>query len=98
MFLVGVFCVWWVRPADDPTASSQTIPDILATRMPGEVAHPRGSNVFTLRDGTATEESGYFERLKTDIEADGHRSASVTENELYPPPTKDELQNLRKVG
>ncbi|KAK5155212.1 peptide transporter ptr2 [Recurvomyces mirabilis] len=73
--------------------------DIIATRIPPEVANPHGRNSFALDDGIATPDPGYAKRASVvDVEAQGERSPGVVERETYPPPTEEEAKTLRKVA
>lgn len=72
--------------------------DIVATAIPGAVAHPHGKNAFALGDGEATHDISAAKRLSVDVEAIGDRSASVVSREDYPTPTPEEASTLRKVS
>ena len=81
--------------------AGETLNDIIATRIPTEVAHPHQQNPFGLKDGKATEvDAEYARRISTvgDVEKTGERSASVVEREMYPTPTEEEAKTLRKVA
>jgi hypothetical protein len=81
--------------------AGETLNDILATRVPTEVAHPHQKNPFGLKDGKATDvDPEYARRISTvgDVEKTGERTASVVEREMYPVPTEEEAKTLRKVA
>lgn len=79
-------------------AGNELTAEIIATRVPGEVANPHGKNSFALEDGHATEDPTYVQRIVADVEAAGDRTASVVERERYPPPTEEEASTLRKIA
>ena len=73
--------------------------DIIATRIPPEVANPHGRNSFALEDGIVTADPGYAKRASVvDVEAQGEHGPSLLEHEAYPPPTEEEASTLRKVA
>lgn len=90
------------RPHTLPSSSNESLtllPQVIASRVPKEVAHPHGPNSFGIDDGKATVEVDVVRRLSTvDIEHDGERTLSAVEREQYPVPTPEEAATLRKVA
>ncbi|KAK5113960.1 hypothetical protein LTR62_003083 [Meristemomyces frigidus] len=80
-------------------SGGEIIGDIIATRIPPQVAQPHGRNSFALDDGIASRDPGYAKRASVvDVEAGGERTASVVDREQYPSPTEEEASTLRKVA
>lgn len=80
-------------------SGGELINEIIATNIPGEVAHPHGKNSFALGDGRLSEDPYRAKRLSVvDVEAVGECTSSVVEREQYPVPTEEEARTLRKVA
>ena len=72
--------------------------DIVATGVPGTIAHPRVSTSEAVNRAHDGLKHGRLSTSTADVEAIGEKTASVIAAEQYPTPTEEESRSLRKVA
>lgn len=87
-------CIRLLRQTATQT-SGDVITDVVATGIPGTVAHPNSDLSSTANHGL---QSRHLSTSSDDVEAIGEKTAAAVALEQYPAPTEDETRLLRKVA